>query len=64
MLKIQLFLLLVIRAVLVRICSKHIKKYIPKKIVIYSRDEMKQWNMAQKYTYEPRVNFKVNLHYL
>ena len=26
-----------------------LSKYNPKKIIIYSRDEMKQWEMAQKY---------------
>ena len=26
-----------------------LKKYNPKKIIIYSRDEMKQWHMAQKF---------------
>lgn len=32
-------------------------KYNPKRIVIYSRDEMKQWDMAQKFVGDPRVNF-------
>ena len=32
-------------------------KYNPKRIVIYSRDEMKQWDMAQKYQDDPRVKF-------
>jgi UDP-N-acetylglucosamine 4,6-dehydratase len=31
--------------------------YNPKEIIIYSRDEMKQWEMAQKYTNDPRVKF-------
>jgi FlaA1/EpsC-like NDP-sugar epimerase len=26
-----------------------LEKYNPKQIVIYSRDEMKQWDMAQKF---------------
>ena len=26
-----------------------IEKYNPKKIIIFSRDEMKQWNMAEKF---------------
>ena len=26
-----------------------LKKYNPKKIVIYSRDEMKQWELREKY---------------
>lgn len=34
-----------------------LKKYDPKKIIIYSRDEMKQWNMAKKYQGDPRVRF-------
>jgi len=34
-----------------------LEKYNPKKIIIYSRDEMKQWDMAQKYLKEPRVKF-------
>jgi UDP-N-acetylglucosamine 4,6-dehydratase (inverting) len=32
-------------------------KYNPKRIVIYSRDEMKQWDMAQKFEGDPRVRF-------
>lgn len=32
-------------------------KYNPKKLIIYSRDEMKQWNMAKKYGEDPRVRF-------
>jgi UDP-N-acetylglucosamine 4,6-dehydratase/5-epimerase len=32
-------------------------KYNPKRILIYSRDEMKQWDMAQKYQDDPRVKF-------
>jgi UDP-N-acetylglucosamine 4,6-dehydratase len=32
-------------------------KYNPKKIIIYSRDEMKQWDMAKKYVNEERVRF-------
>lgn len=32
-------------------------KYNPKKIVIYSRDEMKQWEMAKKFEGDPRVRF-------
>ena len=33
-----------------------LKKYNPKKIIIFSRDEMKQWHMAQKFT-DNRVRF-------
>lgn len=32
-------------------------KYKPVKIIVFSRDEMKQWDMAQKYQNEPRVRF-------
>ncbi|MEI6638245.1 MAG: UDP-N-acetylglucosamine 4,6-dehydratase (inverting) [Chlorobium sp.] len=32
-------------------------KYNPKRLVIYSRDEMKQWEMAQKFQGDPRVSF-------
>jgi UDP-N-acetylglucosamine 4,6-dehydratase/5-epimerase len=34
-----------------------LKKYNPKKIIIFSRDEMKQWEMAKNYTDDPRVRF-------
>jgi UDP-N-acetylglucosamine 4,6-dehydratase len=32
-------------------------KYNPRKVIIYSRDEMKQWEMAKKYEGDPRVRF-------
>ncbi len=32
-------------------------KYNPKRLVIYSRDEMKQWEMAQRFEGDPRVRF-------
>jgi len=32
-------------------------KYSPKKLIIYSRDEMKQWNMAKLFKDDPRVRF-------
>lgn len=32
-------------------------KYNPKKIIIFSRDEMKQWDMAKGYENDPRVRF-------
>lgn len=32
-------------------------KYKPKKIIIYSRDEMKQWEMAKKFQGDDRVRF-------
>jgi len=34
-----------------------LKKYNPKKIIIFSRDEMKQWDMAKKFEGDPRVRF-------
>jgi UDP-N-acetylglucosamine 4,6-dehydratase/5-epimerase len=34
-----------------------LEKYNPKKIVIYSRDEMKQWEMAKLYSNDDRVRF-------
>ncbi len=34
-----------------------LKKYDPKKIVIFSRDEMKQWELRKKYINEKRVRF-------
>jgi UDP-N-acetylglucosamine 4,6-dehydratase (inverting) len=34
-----------------------IAKYSPRRLVIFSRDEMKQWDMAQKYSNDPRVQF-------
>lgn len=32
-------------------------KYNPRRIVVFSRDEMKQWEMAKKFEGEPRVRF-------
>tara|TARA_Y100000768_G_scaffold223840_1_gene168934 strand:+ start:5749 stop:6747 length:999 start_codon:yes stop_codon:yes gene_type:complete len=34
-----------------------LSKYSPKKIIIFSRDEMKQWDMAKKYKDDARVRF-------
>ena len=34
-----------------------LEKYNPKKIIIFSRDEMKQWNMAQKFKNDDRIRF-------
>lgn len=34
-----------------------LEKYNPKKIIIFSRDEMKQWEMAKKFQGDPRVRF-------
>ncbi len=34
-----------------------LKKYNPKKLIVLSRDEMKQWEMAKLYADDPRVRF-------
>tara|TARA_Y100000022_G_scaffold72441_1_gene62337 strand:+ start:1177 stop:2175 length:999 start_codon:yes stop_codon:yes gene_type:complete len=34
-----------------------LKKYNPKRIIVFSRDEMKQWEMAQNYYNDKRVKF-------
>jgi UDP-N-acetylglucosamine 4,6-dehydratase/5-epimerase len=34
-----------------------LEKYNPKKLIIYSRDEMKQWEMAKKFHNDERVRF-------
>ena len=34
-----------------------LKKYSPKRLVIFSRDEMKQWEMAKLFKDDPRVRF-------
>lgn len=34
-----------------------LRKYSPRKIIIYSRDEMKQWDMAKLYPDDPRIRF-------
>jgi UDP-N-acetylglucosamine 4,6-dehydratase len=34
-----------------------LEKFNPKKLIIYSRDEMKQWDMAKDYAGDPRVRF-------
>jgi UDP-N-acetylglucosamine 4,6-dehydratase len=36
-----------------------LEKYNPKRIIIYSRDEMKQWDMAQKFEGDKRVQFVI-----
>jgi UDP-N-acetylglucosamine 4,6-dehydratase len=36
-----------------------LEKYNPKRIIIYSRDEMKQWEMSQKYINDSRVKFLI-----
>jgi UDP-N-acetylglucosamine 4,6-dehydratase (inverting) len=32
-------------------------KYNPKRIIVFSRDEMKQWEMAKKFANDPRIRF-------
>jgi len=34
-----------------------LEKYNPRRLIIYSRDEMKQWEMAKKFSGDPRVRF-------
>jgi UDP-N-acetylglucosamine 4,6-dehydratase/5-epimerase len=36
-----------------------LKRYNPKQIVVYSRDEIKQWEMAQKFQGDTRVKFVI-----
>lgn len=36
-----------------------LKKFNPKKIVVFSRDEMKQWEMAKLFKNDPRVRFLI-----
>ena len=40
-----------------KICSNDPQKLFPKLIIIYSRDEMKQWDMAEQYRDNNRVKF-------
>lgn len=37
--------------------SMTLEKYDPRRLVIYSRDEMKQWEMAKRYANDRRVRF-------
>src|SRR6056300_55121 len=37
--------------------SLTLKKYNPKRIIIFSRDEMKQWEMAKQFKEDPRARF-------
>lgn len=34
-----------------------LERYSPKKIIVFSRDEMKQWDMAKKYAGDDRIRF-------
>jgi len=36
-----------------------LNKYNPKSIIVYSRDEMKQWDMANSFSHDPRVKFVI-----
>jgi UDP-N-acetylglucosamine 4,6-dehydratase/5-epimerase len=36
-----------------------LEKYNPKQIIIYSRDEMKQWTLAESFKNDPRVKFVI-----
>lgn len=36
-----------------------LEKYNPKRLVIYSRDEMKQWEMSKLYSEDPRIEFLI-----
>lgn len=36
-----------------------LKAYNPKKIIVFSRDEMKQWDMSKRFSDEPRIRFFV-----
>ncbi len=37
--------------------SMTLARYNPRRLVIFSRDEMKQWEMAKRYSSDPRVRF-------
>src|SRR6202142_2018074 len=37
--------------------SRTLEKFNPRRLVVYSRDEMKQWEMAKRYEGEDRVRF-------
>ena len=39
--------------------SLSLEHYNPKQIIVYSRDEMKQWEMMQKFKGNPRVKFVI-----
>lgn len=36
-----------------------LEHYNPRNIIVYSRDEMKQWEMSQRYASDPRVKFVI-----
>ena len=39
-----------------------LKKYNPKRIIVFSRDEMKQWEMAKLFQGDSRVQFFIGDH--
>jgi len=39
--------------------SMTLERYNPKRLVVFSRDEMKQWEMAKLYPNDPRVRFLI-----
>jgi UDP-N-acetylglucosamine 4,6-dehydratase (inverting) len=39
------------------IIPRLLKEYDPKKVIVYSRDEMKQWEMQKKFSNDPRIRF-------
>ena len=42
-----------------RFVPSTLAKHDPKRIVVYSRDEMKQWEMAKQFADDPRVQFLI-----
>ena len=40
-----------------RFATLTLKKYNPRRMIIFSRDEMKQWEMAKQFKDEPRIRF-------
>lgn len=39
------------------IIPRLLNEYDPKKVIVYSRDEMKQWEMQKKFPNDPRIRF-------
>lgn len=39
--------------------KRTLSAYEPRKIVVFSRDEMKQWNMAKAFADDPRIRFQI-----
>ena len=36
-----------------------LEKFNPKKLIVFSRDEMKQWEMAKKFEGDKRIRFGI-----